>query len=185
MRTRIMLALGVALLTAGLAQAQRPGQSQSQGAGPGMGQSLEPVPGQPQGSPPEPERWDPVSTTARAVTGRVGFAPDRIIFGNRASLPLEPAGQVADFSAEGQRVVATLYRVTQPGDPALVGGNRLCGGGRQCRTIAVWEPPPIGAEIPGRTRAMAVFSGPKAPRGTEEAGLCGTFFYELPRPAGR
>jgi hypothetical protein len=132
----------------------------------------------------EGEVWEPATTTAMAITGRVTFAPDRITFGNRASLPLEPAGEIPNFRAEGQRVTATLYRVTEPANPVLLRGSRLCAQGRPVRAIVVWQPPPIGAAPPGPSRAMAAFSSQATPREAEEAGSCGTFHYEVPQPRG-
>jgi hypothetical protein len=153
MKARIAAALGAALLAAGPTRAQLA------------------------------EQWEPASTTAMAITGRVTLAPDRITFGNRASLPLEPAGEVPDFMVEGRRVTATLYRVTEPGNPVLLRGSRLCGNGRPIRMIAVWTPPPIGNLAPGQGRSLAAFTGQTPPKGAEDAGNCGTFQYELPQPA--
>lgn len=168
MLTRTIAGMGIALLVAGTAAAQSPVQ----------------VPGSLPA--PEPEVWDPASTTAMAITGRVTLAPDRITFGNRASLPLEPAGEVPGFLADGQRVTATLYRVTEPGNPVLLRGSRLCADGRPIRAIAVWQPPPIGNAPPGQGRSLAAFSGAAAPKGTDDPGNCGTFHYELPAaPRGR
>jgi hypothetical protein len=161
MATRMAL-LGVALLAAGAAaQAQAPGQAPMQ----------------------EPEIWEPVSTTAMAITGRITLAPDRITFSNRAFLALEPAGEIPNFTADGQRVTASLYRVTEPGNPVLLRGSRLCGNGRPVRTIAVWQPPPIGNAAPGQGRWMAAFSGTAPPKAAEDPSSCGTFHYELPAPA--
>jgi len=128
------------------------------------------------------EQWEPVSTTAMAITGRVTFAPDRITFANRASLPLEPAGEVPNFQADGQRLTATLYRVTEPGNPVLLRGSRLCGNGRPVRSIVVWTPPPIGNAPLGGGRSLAAFSGQGAPKAADDPGSCGTFAYELPQP---
>jgi hypothetical protein len=172
MAARMIAGLCAALLAVGAAQGQSPGQVPGQ------------LPGQ---SPtPEPEVWEPVSTTAMAITGRITLAPDRITFGNRASLPLEPAGEVTGFLAEGHRVTATLYRVTEPGNPVLLRGSRLCGNGRPIRAIAVWQPPPIGNAPPGQDRSLAAFSGTAPPKAADDPGSCGTFHYELPAaPRGR
>ncbi|WP_431269459.1 hypothetical protein [Dankookia sp. P2] len=160
--------------------------------GTAQGQAPGPVPGQSPGQvpapllAPEPEVWEPMSTTAMAITGRITLAPDRITFANRASLALEPAGEVAGFLAEGQRVTATLYRVTEPGNPVLLRGGRLCANGRPIRAIAVWQPPPIGNTAPGQGRSLAAFTGTAPPTGAEDPGSCGTFQYELPAaPRGR
>jgi|SRR6478735_668191 hypothetical protein len=173
MAARMAAALGAALLAASAAQAQVPGPAQAQGQIQGQ------IQGQTQA--PEAEVWEPASTTAMAITGRITLAPDRITFGNRASLPLEPAGEVPNFMADGQRVTATLYRVTEPANPVLLRGSRLCGNGRPIRTIVVWQPPPIGSAAASQGRSLAAFSGQAMPKGTEDAGNCGTFFYELPQ----
>jgi hypothetical protein len=162
-----MAGIVAALLAVGVAQGQVPGQMPGQ------------VPT------PEPEVWEPASTTAMAITGRITLAPDRITFGNRASLPLEPAGEVTGFLADGQRVTATLYRVTEPGNPVLLRGSRICGNGLPIRAIAVWQPPPIGNTAPGQGRSLAAFSGTAPPKGAEDPGSCGTFHYELPAAAPR
>jgi hypothetical protein len=134
---------------------------------------------------PQAEAWEPASTMAMAITGRVTLAPDRITFGNRASLPLEPAGEEPNFMAEGQRVTATLYRVTEPANPVLLRGSRLCGNGRPVRSIAVWQPPPIGNTAQAPVRSLAAFSGQAMPKGADDPDNCGTFTYDLPRPRGR
>jgi hypothetical protein len=169
MAARMMAGLFAAWIAMGTAQAQVPG----------------PVPGQLPGPLPEPEVWEPASTTAMAITGRITLAPDRITFGNRASLPLEPAGEVTGFLADGQRVTATLYRVTEPGNPVLLRGSRLCGNGRPIRAIAVWQPPPIGNAPPGQDRSLAAFSGTAPPKAADDPDSCGTFHYELPATAPR
>ncbi|WP_165982195.1 hypothetical protein [Dankookia rubra] len=176
MADRWIAALCAAWIAMGTAQGQVPG--------PVPGQAPAPLPGQLPA--PEPEVWEPTSTTAMAITGRITLAPDRITFANRASLPLEPAGEVPDFLADGQRVTATLYRVTEPGNPVLLRGGRLCSNGRPVRTIAVWQPPPIGNTAPGQGRSLAAFSGTALPKGAEDPGSCGTFQYEPPAaPRGR
>lgn len=130
----------------------------------------------------EAEQWEPASTTAMAITGRITLAPDRITFGNRASLPLEPAGEIPSFMADGHRVTATLYKVTEPANPVLMRGSRLCSSGRPVRAIAVWTPPPIGNTAPGQARSLAAFTGQAMPKGADDPGSCGTFHYELPPP---
>jgi hypothetical protein len=73
-----------------------------------------------------PQGWTPVSRTAQAITGRVTLAPDKINFQNGSSLPLASGGQMM-FRPEpkGKKVMADLYRVTSPDDPALENGSKL------------------------------------------------------------
>jgi hypothetical protein len=129
--------------------------------------------------------WDPVSTTAMAITGRVTLAPDRLTFANRAALPLEPAGEIPNFAADRLRVTASLYRVTEPANPVLLRGSRLCGNGRPVRLIVVWQPPPIGNRAPSQEWSLAAYSSADPPKGTDDPGLCGTFLYELPQARTR
>ncbi|WP_165838709.1 hypothetical protein [Roseicella frigidaeris] len=179
MQARLVTALGIALLVAGPAAAQLtvpdrltlPNSLAAPETGP-----LPPPP-------PEPELWEPESTTARAITGQVSFTPDRITFGNRASLALEPAGEAADFLVDGQRVSATFYKATVPGNPVLLRGSRLCGNGRPVRLIAVWTPRPIGERAPATGRAFAAFSSQAIPKSADEGELCGTFYFERAQPS--
>src|SRR5437016_10979470 len=75
------------------------------------------------------ERWRAASTTAMSVTGDLTFAPNNIRFQNGQSLPLAIIGRLSGFNVLGEKVDATLYRVTTPADPKLKNGNHLCGGG--------------------------------------------------------
>ncbi|NOG71038.1 hypothetical protein [Roseicella sp. DB1501] len=174
MQARLVATLGIALLVAGPAGAQLTLPDRLALPDSLTNPDTAPLP-QP---PPEPERWEPDSTTARAITGQVSFTPERITFGSRASLALEPAGEAADFMVDGQRVSATFYKVTVPGNPVLLRGSRLCGNGRPVRLIAVWTPRPIGERAPATGRAFAAFSSQAIPKSADEGELCGTFYYE-------
>lgn len=123
-----------------------------------------------------PERWQAVSTTASSVTGNVTFSPDRITFQNGKSLSLAPAGTNPAFQMNRQKVSATLFRITKPDDPVLLGGNRLCGGRtpRPVTFIVVWKHAPFGGDIDPRD--MAVFSGDTLPANDDT--VCATFSYE-------
>lgn len=69
---------------------------------------------------PEPSTWQPLSTTALAITGEITLANNQITFANQRTLKLEPIEQDAD---SGQ----TLFRVDDPANPELLNGNLLCG----------------------------------------------------------
>jgi hypothetical protein len=128
------------------------------------------------------EKWEAVSTTAMAITGDLIFSPDRITFGNGKSLPLAPFGTVPTFSAPMESVNATLYRVTTPGDPVLLHGNRLCGGRapQPVTFIVVWKPARVGSDVD--PRSMAAFSGDTRPTAAGGPGFCGTYNYEAGGP---
>jgi hypothetical protein len=123
-----------------------------------------------------PEQWQAASNTATAITGNVTFSADQIKFQNGKSLPLTPAGTIRGFLTNGQKVNATLFRVTRPDDPVLLGGNRLCGGKtpEPVTFIALWKHAPFGGDIDPRD--IAVFSGSAAP--TDDKGVCATYSYE-------
>lgn len=124
------------------------------------------------------EKWAATSTTAMSITGNVTFTPAKIQFQNGQSLALTAAGRVSDFTAEGEKVAATVYRVTNPADPVLKNGNHLCGstGHSQPVTfIVTWNPEAFPGDKP--PRSMAAFSGKDAPRSDE--GTCGIYNYEL------
>ena len=105
--------------------------------------------------------------------------PARITFGNRKSLPLAPAGTIPGFNTVGQKVDASLFRVTAPADPVLLNGNRLCGGPvpQPVTFIVVAQLPPQPPSIP-ELRVLDVFSGAETPK--EEGGrhFCGNYNFE-------
>lgn|ERR1017187_6000479 len=125
------------------------------------------------------EKWQATGTTAISVTGDVTFAPNKIQFQNGQSLPLAIVGRVPDFNAMGEKVAATVYRVTTPADPRLKNGNHLCGSGSPTQPvtyIAIWNPEALpGDKAP---RAMAAFSGKDPPRSTDGPASCGVYNYE-------
>jgi len=41
-----------------------------------------------------PEQWQVTATTAAAITGNIGFSPDRIAFQNGEFLTLAPVGSI-------------------------------------------------------------------------------------------
>lgn len=124
------------------------------------------------------ERWSATSTTAMAITGNVTLDKDKIAFAGGKFLPIERTSNVSLDDGMGHRVPASFYRVTTPGDPVLVQGNRLCDG-KPVTYIAVWHVKPI---IPtdAEGRAFAAYSGPNEPQPSVK-GSCGTFFYEPSR----
>lgn len=56
---------------------------------------------------PAGEHWEAFSRTATDVTRDISISPDRITFGNGASLPLASVGSVPVFKEEGKTVNAT------------------------------------------------------------------------------
>lgn len=69
---------------------------------------------------PKPTTWQPLSTTAMAITGEIILSDRQITFANQKALALEPIEHNADT---GQ----TLFKVTDRTNPELLNGNVLCG----------------------------------------------------------
>src|SRR5580700_1347967 len=106
-----------------------------------------------------PETWTPIGRVTQTITGRVTFTPSEITFQNGKSLPLTRGGQML-FRPEGKqkKVMADLYKVASPDDPALENGNKLCGG-KSVAYLIVWKSEKVGNEVDPRT--LAPFSGQK------------------------
>jgi hypothetical protein len=123
---------------------------------------------------PAPQGWTPVSRTAQAITGRVTLAPDKINFQNGSSLALATGGQMM-FRPEpkGKKVMADLYRVTSPDDPALENGSKLCKG-KPVAYLLVWKSEKAGNVTDPRT--LAPFSGKKFTPGSPDD--CGRYVYD-------
>jgi hypothetical protein len=117
----------------------------------------------------DPETWMPLSPNARAVTGRVTFAPNQIAFENGKSLPLAQSGQMlVRPEPKKKKVVADLYRVTAPDDTIP-----LCKG-KPAVYLLVLKPEKVGNEVDPRT--LAAFSGPKLNAGSTDD--CGRYLYD-------
>lgn len=124
------------------------------------------------------ERWQAVSRTATSITGDVLFSPDRIMFKGGRSLALAPAGTIPSFEINGQSVPGAIYRLTRPGDPKLVAGNRLCGSGPPVTFLVVTKPKPtFGDKAP---RSLSVFTGDAPPSSAD--ATCADYNYEASGP---
>jgi hypothetical protein len=132
---------------------------------------------------PPAEQWTAYSKTAESITGNVTFSPERITFGNGASLPLAPAGKIQDYSTLGRKGTASLFRVTAPADPVLLNGTRLCGGKapKPVTFIVITRLPPMPPAIPALI-AMDAFSGAGPLKQEGGPHSCGNYNFE---PAGK
>jgi len=127
---------------------------------------------------PATENWVPVGHLAQTITGRVTFSPTEITFQNGKSLSLTQGAQML-FRPEvkGKKVTADLFRVTQPDDPVLESGNKLCRG-KPVAYLIVWKSEKTGTTAAPRT--LAPFSGTKFSAGAPDD--CGRYHMTL---AGR
>jgi hypothetical protein len=124
-----------------------------------------------------PETWTPITRTTQATTGRVTFTQAEITFQNGKSLPLARGGQML-FRPEAKRrkVMADLYKVTSPDNPALQNGNKLCKG-MPVVYLIVWKSEKVGNEVDPRT--LAPFAGQKLNAGSPDD--CGRYVYDAGR----
>jgi hypothetical protein len=111
----------------------------------------------------------------------VTVRPDRIVFSNGASLPIRRVRSTAFTDELGVPVRATVYRVTNPADPVLLRGNRICGGNTPAPIgyVVMWNSKPVA---PGARdgRAFAAYSGRTEPP-ANAARACAVLRYEAGR----
>ena len=130
----------------------------------------------------EKGRWQPLSTTARGITGALAFSEERLTI----SFLKFPIAEIRDLTPAELQVIATpdargknsapaghLYRLSIPAEQRFLNRNTLCGGEE-----TQW----IATAVQGKTLQIAVFSGAQMPILTAEAmssatTLCGTFTY--------
>jgi len=123
------------------------------------------------------ETWTPTGRTA-AITGRVSFTPHQVTFQDGKSLSLTGGGQMLFRpEAKKKKVMADLYRVTPPDDPALEGGSNLCKG-KTVTYLLVWKSGKVANETDPRT--IAPFSGSKLAPGSPDD--CGRYTYDAGKP---
>lgn len=116
------------------------------------------------------ERWEPAGSTAEALTGTVKFSPSRITFQNGKSLALSQAGTTRFTNDMNKTVSANVYKVVVPEDPALVSGNKLCGG-KKVAYLLVWRTRDGSDEF----IEMNAFSGSAFKSGSPDD--CGRYAY--------
>jgi hypothetical protein len=115
---------------------------------------------------------------ATTITGRVTFTPTEMTFQNAKSLSLTRDGQMLFRpEAKKKKVIADVYKVTPPNDPALESGNKLCKG-KPIAYLLVWKSEKTGTETDPRT--LAPFSGQKLNSGSPDD--CGRYTYDAGPP---
>jgi hypothetical protein len=109
-----------------------------------------------------------VSNTAMAITGDISFDDFEIVFENGEKLAFdELVGGM--FVVDGEAVNASVYSISEPADPVLLNGNRLCGSG-DVTYVAAW-----GDEDPALT-IVAAFTTQDVPQSS--ADMCASYTYE-------
>lgn len=118
-------------------------------------------------------RFQPLSTTAMAITGPITLTPGHIAFGDGAPVALTAQGVVLgiwDFGG-ATPVNAEVFRLgDDPGRP--LNDNTLCGDDAATHIAMKAEIEPTG-----NTLELLVFSGDTVPAGADSPGLCGTYNY--------
>ncbi len=123
--------------------------------------------------------WQPLSTTARGITGAVSFSGEKIAINfsgyTLAQIrELQPAEIAAAFGVEGKSGGSgNLYRTSIPGNKRFLNKNTLCGSDE-----TQW----VATYVAGKELQLAFFSGTKMPVFSADAigsstNLCGTFGY--------
>jgi len=74
------------------------------------------------------ESYTAVSNTATSITGDIAMDDYAIIFANGEKLVFSDL-VAYELIVGGKKVEADVYKVATPGDPVLLGGNKLCGSG--------------------------------------------------------
>jgi len=112
--------------------------------------------------------WRPASDMAVTATGPVILFPDRFNAG-AANFPWQEDGVVQQFKPDQGPIPARIYKLTQPANPDLLNGHKLCEG-KTVDWIVMVPAPPAGLEID-------VYAGAK-PSGIGSPGLCATYLYK-------
>ena len=130
----------------------------------------------------EKGRWQPLSTTARGITGGIAFSDEKLTI-NFVKFPiaeirdLTPAELQAiappDPRAKTNVVTGHLYRLSIPATQQFLNRNTMCSGDE-----TQW----LATSVQGKLLQIAFFSGAQIPVMTTEAfatatTLCGTFSY--------
>lgn len=115
--------------------------------------------------------WIAYSSISMAITGDITTAPNEIVFGNDARLPVEVLQEnVAGQWGFGSDIVrATVLRVTKPVNPALLEGNTLCG--TQPTFVSLYIEPQGGL-------ALTVYGGTDMPQDSQSDDVCAIYYYD-------
>jgi len=128
----------------------------------------------------EKGNWRPANKTAKAITGDLTLAPEKLTVDFVGAFPIAQIRALtpaeigvafdADVNAPG---TGNLYRVSIPGSKKFLGKNTLCAG-----DDTQW----MATYVLGKSLQLAFFSGATPPQFTPEAfanptNLCGIFAY--------
>ena len=116
-------------------------------------------------------KWEPAGGTAAGITGTIIVSPSLIAFESGKSLPLAASGTAALATDMNRIVTANVYRVTQPDNPVLLNGNRLCGGNQRVAFILLWHARSGDDDL----LQMNAFAGPRLAAGSTDD--CGRYGY--------
>ncbi|MDX3977613.1 hypothetical protein [Shinella sp.] len=106
-----------------------------------------------------------ISNTAMSITGDIEFDDFGITFENGKQIVFDEL--VGDtFVVGGETVNGSVYSVSEPKDPVLLNGNRLCGA--PVTYVASWGD--------ADTTTVAVFSTQDVPQ--SDADMCASYTYE-------
>jgi len=124
----------------------------------------------------ETEHWTALSNTAISITGDMVFTPTSITFQNNAVLSLSylGTGPGVTWAPDAKDRPARIFKITKGGNPAMLGGNTLCGP-IPPTYLTVLETVDATA---GTTIYLTAFTGSSIPtRADYESRLCAGFTY--------
>jgi hypothetical protein len=110
-----------------------------------------------------------MSTTSVSITGPITLTPTSLT-AQGATFPLRVAANVKAFHSDDGARPARVFAVTQPTNPPLLNGNRLCGPDSATWLVVV-------DRAPGQLELIAA-TGPTPPKREESASVCGIYYYD-------
>jgi hypothetical protein len=112
--------------------------------------------------------WSPISTTSVSITGPITLSPESLTaYG--AIFPLRLTARVKAFHSDDGARPASIFAVTQPTNPPLLNGNRLCGDQAATWLVSV-------DRAPGQLE-LIVATGSSSPKREESPTVCGIYYY--------
>jgi hypothetical protein len=113
--------------------------------------------------------WSPSGTTSVSITGPITLTPTSLTaYG--ATFPLRLAASVKAFHADDGGRPAKIFAITQPTNPPLLNGNKLCGPDPATWLVAVDRAP---AQL-----ELIASTGTAPPKREESPNVCGIFYYD-------
>ena len=112
--------------------------------------------------------WSPMSTTSVSITGPITLSATSLTTQGE-TFPLRLTASVKAFHSDDGARPGRIFSVTQPTNPPLLNGNRLCGDEAATWIVSI-------DRAPGRLELIAA-TGAAPPKREESPNVCGIFYY--------